>query len=159
MAKKKKRQKNKRRSSKHKHKAKDRVTRTPLKTGGELRHFGRVSSSCSTSGSRHVNLVTNPEIIMNEERIRKCLRQVERIRGHSGQPSHSGDRKAIHKALQKPDKSLMHNIRVSTKHTYKTKDRVTRTTLKPGVNSDAPEEWAVPASLMAPVVLIWLQIR
>jgi hypothetical protein len=44
---------------------------------------------------------------------------VERIRGHSGQPSHSGDRKAIHKALQKPDKSLMHNIRVSTKHTYK----------------------------------------
>ena len=27
----------------------------------------------------------------------------------------------------------------STKHTYKTKDRVTRTPLKPGVNSCAPE--------------------
>ena len=27
----------------------------------------------------------------------------------------------------------------STKHTHKTKDRVTRTPLKPGVNSDAPE--------------------
>jgi ribosomal protein L32 len=32
----------------------------PLKTGGELRRSGRVSSSCSTSGSRRVNLVTNP---------------------------------------------------------------------------------------------------
>ena len=28
---------------------KDRVTRTPLKTGGEIRCSGRVSSSCSTS--------------------------------------------------------------------------------------------------------------
>jgi len=28
------------------HKTKDRVTRTPLKTEGELRCFGRVSSSC-----------------------------------------------------------------------------------------------------------------
>ena len=27
----------------------------------------------------------------------------------------------------------------STKHTHKTKDRVTRTPLKPGVNSGAPE--------------------
>jgi len=27
----------------------------------------------------------------------------------------------------------------STQHTYKTKDRVTRTSLKPGVNSGAPE--------------------
>ena len=31
----------------------------------------------------------------------------------------------------------------STKHTYKTKDRVTRTPLKPGVNSGAPEGLAV----------------
>ena len=38
---------------------KDRVTRTPLKTGGELRCSGRVSSSCSTCGTRRVNLVTN----------------------------------------------------------------------------------------------------
>jgi hypothetical protein len=39
----------------HTYKVKDRVTRTPLKTG-------RVISSCSTSGTRRVNLVTNPVI-------------------------------------------------------------------------------------------------
>jgi hypothetical protein len=33
-------------------KTKDRVTWTPLKTGGELRCSGKVSSSCSTSGTR-----------------------------------------------------------------------------------------------------------
>ena len=42
----------------------------------------------------------------------------------------------------------------STKHSHKAKDRVTRTTLKPGVKSGAPEWWAVPAPLVAPVVLI-----
>jgi hypothetical protein len=36
------------------HKTKDQVTRTPLKTGGELRCTGMVSSSCSTSGTRRV---------------------------------------------------------------------------------------------------------
>jgi hypothetical protein len=44
----------------HTHKTKDRVTRTQLKTRDELRCSGRVSSSCSTSGTRRVNLVTNP---------------------------------------------------------------------------------------------------
>jgi hypothetical protein len=44
------------------HKTKDRVTRTPLKTGVELRCSGRVGSSCSTSDVRRVNLVTNPVI-------------------------------------------------------------------------------------------------
>ena len=44
----------------HTHKTKDRVTRTQLKTGDELRCSGRISSSCSTSGTRRVNLVTNP---------------------------------------------------------------------------------------------------
>jgi len=53
-------QKDKQRSTKHTYKTKDRVTRTPLKTEGELRCSGRVSSSCSTSGTRRVNLVTNP---------------------------------------------------------------------------------------------------
>ena len=53
-------QKDKQRSTKHTHKTKDRVTRTPLKTRGELTCSGRVSSSCSISGTRHVNLVTNP---------------------------------------------------------------------------------------------------
>ena len=48
-------QREKQRSTKHTHKTKDRVTRTPLKTG-------RVRSACSTSGTRRVNLVTNPVI-------------------------------------------------------------------------------------------------
>jgi len=55
-------QKNKQRSTKHTYKTKDHVTRTPLKTGDELRYSGRVSSSCSTSGTCRVNLVTNPVI-------------------------------------------------------------------------------------------------
>jgi len=55
-------QKDKQRSTKHTHKTKDRVTRTPLKIGGELRCSGRVSNSCSTSDTRRVNLVTNPMI-------------------------------------------------------------------------------------------------
>ena len=55
-------QKDKQRSTKHTYKTKDRVTRTPLKTGDELRSSGRVSSSCSTSGTRRVNLFTNPVI-------------------------------------------------------------------------------------------------
>jgi hypothetical protein len=55
-------QKDKQGSTKHTHKTKDRVTRTPLKTGGELKCSGRVSSSSSTSGTRRVNLVTNPVI-------------------------------------------------------------------------------------------------
>ena len=40
---------------KHTYKTKDRVTRSPLRTGGELRCSGRVSSSCLTSGTRRVN--------------------------------------------------------------------------------------------------------
>ena len=51
-------QKDKQGSTKHTYTTKDRVTRTPLKTGGELRCSGMVSSSCSTSGTRRVNLVT-----------------------------------------------------------------------------------------------------
>jgi hypothetical protein len=54
--------KDKQRSTKHTHKAKDRVTRTPLKTWGELRCSGRVGSSCSTIDTHRVNLVTNPVI-------------------------------------------------------------------------------------------------
>jgi hypothetical protein len=44
------------------HKIKDRVTRTPLKISGKLKCSGRVGSSCSTSDTRRVNLVTNPVI-------------------------------------------------------------------------------------------------
>ena len=50
------------RSTKHTHKTKDQVTRTPLKTGGELWCSGRVSRSCSTNGTRRGNLVTKPVI-------------------------------------------------------------------------------------------------
>jgi hypothetical protein len=39
------------------HKTKERVTRTPLKTEGELRCSGRVGSSCSTDVTGRVNLV------------------------------------------------------------------------------------------------------
>jgi len=45
---KKKVQKDKQRSTKHTHKTNDRITRTPLKTVGELGCSGRVRSSCST---------------------------------------------------------------------------------------------------------------
>jgi hypothetical protein len=55
-------QKDKQRSTKHTYKTKYRVTRTPLKTEGELRCSERVSSSCSTSGTRRTTLVTNPVI-------------------------------------------------------------------------------------------------
>ena len=48
--------------TKHAYKTKDRETRTPLKIGGELMCSGRVSSSCSTSDTRRVNLATNPVI-------------------------------------------------------------------------------------------------
>jgi len=55
-----KKEKDKQRSTKHTHKTQDRVTRTPINTGVELRCSGRVGSSCSTSGTRRVNLITNP---------------------------------------------------------------------------------------------------
>ena len=57
-------QQDKQRSTKHTHRIKDQViiTRTPLKTGGELKCPGRVSSTCSTCGTRRIILVTNPVI-------------------------------------------------------------------------------------------------
>ena len=95
-------QKDKQRSTKHTYKTKYRVTRTPLKTGGELRCSGRVSSSCSTSGTRHVNLVTNPVISREWRKNREVFTTsgtyswslVTQI-FHNGQPSHGGDRKTF----------------------------------------------------------------
>ena len=55
-------QKDKQRSTKHTNKTEDRVTLTPLKTGDELRCSERVGSPSFTSGTRRVNLVTNPVI-------------------------------------------------------------------------------------------------
>jgi hypothetical protein len=79
-----------------------RETRTPLKTGGELRCSGRVSSSCSTSGTRRVNLVTNPVISREWGQDREVFTTggtypwsfVTQI-FHNGQPSHGGDRKTF----------------------------------------------------------------
>ena len=72
-------QKDKQWSTKHTHKSKDRVTRTPIKIMGELRRSERVRSSCSTSDTRRVTLITNPVI---SDEWGKCLRQVEHIRGN-----------------------------------------------------------------------------
>jgi hypothetical protein len=69
-----KQKKDKQRSTKHTYKAKDRVTRTPLKTGGELRCSESVSSSCSTSDTGRVNLCTNPVMSSHERgKDRKVL--------------------------------------------------------------------------------------
>ena len=57
-----KRYKRKQGSTKHTYKTKDRVTRTPLQMGGEIMCSARVGSSCSSSDTRCVNLVTNPVI-------------------------------------------------------------------------------------------------
>jgi hypothetical protein len=71
-------QKEKQRSTKHTYKAKDRVAGTPLKTGGELRYSRRVSSSYSTSGTRHVNLTTNPVISHQLGKNREVLSTIFR---------------------------------------------------------------------------------
>ena len=63
-------QKDKQRSTRYTHTTNDRVTRTPLNNGVNSRFSGRVNSSCSTSGTHRVNLVTNP-VISHES---GCLR-------------------------------------------------------------------------------------
>ena len=49
---------------------------------------------------------------------------------------------------QRPKEKGQKDKQRSTKHTHKTKARVTRTPLKPGVNSGAPEGYEVPAPLV-----------
>jgi hypothetical protein len=92
------------RSAKYTYKTKDRVTRTPLKTGGELRCSGRVGSHCSTIDTRRVNLVTNA--MTSHERGKDW--EVFTTSGtypwsfvtqilvfHNGQPSRGGDHKTF----------------------------------------------------------------
>ena len=63
---------------------------------------GRVSSYCSTSGTRRVNLVTNPVISHEWGKDREVFTTsgtypwsfVTQI-FHSGQPSHGGDRETF----------------------------------------------------------------
>jgi hypothetical protein len=99
---KKKIQKDKQRSTKHTLKSNDRITRTQLKTGSELMCSGRVSSSCSISDTRHVNLVTN--LVISHERLKD--RGVLATGGtypwsfmtqifHNGQPSQGCDHKTF----------------------------------------------------------------
>jgi hypothetical protein len=92
----------KQRSTKHTHKTKDRVTRTPLKTGGELRCSGKWSSSCTTSGTRRVNLVTSPGISHAWEKDRGVFTtsgtypwSFVTLMFHNGQPYHGGDRQTF----------------------------------------------------------------
>jgi hypothetical protein len=93
-------QKDKQRSTKHTYITKDRVTRTSLKTGSELRCSGRVGSSCFTSRTRRVNLVTNPVISREWGKDREVFTTsgtypwsfVTQI-FHNSQPSHGGDHK------------------------------------------------------------------
>ena len=95
-------QKDKQRYTKYTYKTKDRVTRAPLRIGGELRWSGRVSISCSTSGTSRVNLVTNPVISREWGKDREVLATsgtypelfVTQI-FRSGQPSHGGDRNIV----------------------------------------------------------------
>ena len=81
----------------------DQATGTPIKTGGEFGSSKRVSISCSTSGTRGVNLVTNPLISESHEWVknREALTSekypwsfVTQI-FHNGQPNHGGDRKTF----------------------------------------------------------------
>jgi hypothetical protein len=87
------------RSTKHTHKTKDRVTWTPLKAGCDLTCSGRVSSSCSTSGTRRVELDTNSVISHEWGQDREVLTTNGTYPWsfptqifHSGQPSQGGDR-------------------------------------------------------------------
>jgi hypothetical protein len=59
-------------------KTKDRVTRTPLISGGEPMCSGRVSSSCSTSGTRRLNLVRYPVISHESEKVSKIIDLIDR---------------------------------------------------------------------------------
>ena len=95
-------QKDKQRYTKHTYKTKDRVTRAPLRIGGELMWSGRVSSSCSTSGTRRVTLVTHPVISREWGKDREVLATSGTYPGSfvtqiflSGQPSHGGDRNIV----------------------------------------------------------------
>ena len=125
-------QKDKQRSTKPTYKTKDRVTRSPPKTGGELGCSGMVSSSCSTDGTRRVNLVIKPVISRewgkNDIRTLSAnLRRVWRYQRSNQNPYiEEGQTTQWQKEKVQKDKQR------SAKHTHKTKDRVTRTPLKTG---------------------------
>ena len=90
------------RSTKHTYRTKNRVTRTPQITGGELKCSGVVGSFCSTRGTRHVTLGTNPMISHEWGKDRGVLTTSGTYRWsivtqifRNGQPTHGGDRKTF----------------------------------------------------------------
>ena len=70
---KKNKQKDKQLYTKHTLKTKDRITRTTLRCSG------RVSSSCSTSDTRRVNLITNPVISRERGKDREVFTFLVRV--------------------------------------------------------------------------------
>ena len=66
-------EKYKQRSIKHTYKTKDRVTRTPLKTGSELRCSGRVSSSCFTSNFSTSTITDHEKSRVHQETTKMYL--------------------------------------------------------------------------------------
>ena len=94
--------KDKQRSTNYTHRTKDRVTQAPLKTGDELGCCGRVSSSCSTGGTRCVTLVAKPVIGHEWGEDREVFTTYGTYQWsfvtqifHSGQLSRGGDRKTF----------------------------------------------------------------
>jgi hypothetical protein len=73
VSKKKNKQKDKQLYTKHALKTKDRITRTPLRCSG------RVSSSCSTSDTRRVNLITKPVISRERGKDREVFTFLVRV--------------------------------------------------------------------------------
>jgi hypothetical protein len=59
-------------------KTKGRATRTPVKLEGELRCSRRISSSCFTSGTHRVTVVTNPVISHERENDREVSTHIFR---------------------------------------------------------------------------------
>jgi hypothetical protein len=95
-------QKDKQLSTKHTYKTHYRVTGTPLKTGDELMCSGKVSSSCSTSDTCRVYLVTSAVISHEWGKNREVFTTIGTYPCsfvtqvfHNGQPSHGGDRKTF----------------------------------------------------------------
>ena len=75
-------QKDKQLSTKHTYKTHYRVTGTPLKTGDELVCSGKVSSSCSTSDTCRVYLVTSAVISHEWGKDREVLTTIGTYRVH-----------------------------------------------------------------------------
>ena len=110
-------QKDKQRLTKHTYKTKDRVTRTPLKTGGELRCSGRISSSCSTSDTRRVSIwfltTYDPVILLGNLWSSRLLSQVKVVTIGGG-TAHSLRRTSVQHRFQWGSCCSFHNKNLSS---------------------------------------------